>query len=86
MIDFAAIDFETANEQPSSVCSVGVVIVRNGIITDTFYSLIHPEPEYYTYWTTRVHGLRMEDTADAPVFSKVWEQVPSCLSFFQFFF
>lgn len=75
MIDFAAIDFETANEQPSSVCSVGVVIVRNGIITDTFYSLIHPEPEYYTYWTTRVHGLRMEDTADAPVFSKVWEQV-----------
>lgn len=40
MIDFAAIDFETANEQPSSVCSVGVVIVRNGIITDTFYSLI----------------------------------------------
>ena len=28
MKDFAAIDFETANEQPSSVCSVGVVIVK----------------------------------------------------------
>ena len=27
-MDFAAIDFETANEQPSSVCSVGVVIVK----------------------------------------------------------
>ena len=34
MRDFAAIDFETANEQPSSVCSVGVVIVRDGEIVD----------------------------------------------------
>lgn len=30
MKDFATIDFETANGQRSSVCSVGVVIVRNG--------------------------------------------------------
>ena len=42
MTDFAAIDFETANECPSSVCSVGVVVVRGGEIVDSFYSLIHP--------------------------------------------
>ncbi len=28
--DFAAIDFETANFERSSICSVGIVIVRNG--------------------------------------------------------
>ena len=28
--DFIAIDFETANQEPSSVCSVGVVMVRDG--------------------------------------------------------
>ena len=44
MKDFAAIDFETANGERTSVCSVGVVIVRNGMIADRFYSLIHPEP------------------------------------------
>ena len=49
MENFAAIDFETANEQRTSVCSVGVVIVREGEIVDTYYSLIRPEPEYYTY-------------------------------------
>ena len=43
MKDFAAIDFETANNERSSVCSVGIVIVRNGEIVDTFYSLIQPE-------------------------------------------
>jgi DNA polymerase-3 subunit epsilon len=34
MTDFAAIDFETANGHRTSICSVGVVIVRNGAITD----------------------------------------------------
>ena len=57
MENFAAIDFETANEQRTSVCSVGVVIVRDGEVVDNYYSLIRPEPEYYTYWNTRVHGL-----------------------------
>ena len=40
MKDFAAIDFETANQYRSSVCSVGVVIVRNGEVAEKFYSLI----------------------------------------------
>lgn len=73
--DFIAIDFETANQQPSSVCSVGVVIVRNGQVVNSFYSLIQPEPNYYTYWCQRVHGITQSDTDDAPVFSKVWEQL-----------
>lgn len=75
MTDFAAIDFETANEQPSSVCSVGVVIVRGGVMVDAFYSLIHPEPEYYQWFCRRVHGLGPEDTEDAPVFPDVWEKI-----------
>ena len=44
MRDFAAIDFETANGQRSSVCSVGVVVVRDGKVRDTVYSLIRPRP------------------------------------------
>ena len=75
MNDFAAIDFETANNERSSVCAVGVVIVRDGEIVDTFYSLIQPEPNYYSYWCTRVHGLCCDDTDDAPIFPEVWKQI-----------
>jgi len=75
MIDFAAIDFETANQDRSSVCAVGIVIVRNGGIADKFYSLIQPEPNYYSYFNTRVHGLRASDTDNALVFPKVWKKV-----------
>ena len=75
MNNFAAIDFETANEQPSSVCSVGVVVVRGGEVVDSFYSLIKPEPEYYRWFCRRVHGLGPEDTDRAPVFPQVWRQI-----------
>ena len=75
MQDFAAIDFETANGQRSSVCSVGVVVVRNGLITDTFYSLIKPEPDYYAWFCQEVHGLTHKDTDNAPVFPDVWRQI-----------
>lgn len=75
MKDFAAIDFETANGQRCSVCSVGVVIVRNGVIVDSFYSLIHPEPNYYAWFCQEVHGLGPEDTEDAPAFPDVWAQI-----------
>jgi DNA polymerase III epsilon subunit-like protein len=44
--DFIAIDFETANQEPSCVCSVGVVMVRGGHVVDRFYSLIQPESNY----------------------------------------
>jgi len=43
MQSFAAIDFETANECPSSVCSVGVVIVRDCEFVEHFYWLRNHE-------------------------------------------
>ena len=73
--DYACLDFETANEEPSSVCSVGIVWVKGHEIVDSFYSLIQPEPNYYSPFCQRVHGLGHADTDDAPVFPEVWNQV-----------
>lgn len=75
MTDFAAIDFETANGEPTSVCSVGIVIVRNGEIVNQYYSLIRPEPNYYAWFCQRVHGLSNKDTCKARCFSDVWAEI-----------
>lgn len=77
--DFVAIDFETANEQLSSICSIGLVVVRNGVIRDRFYSLVQPEPNYYRYGNSLIHGLTQEDTENEQVFSKVWLNVESLI-------
>ena len=75
MTDFIAIDFETANGYRSSVCSVGIVIVRNGEIVNSFYSLIRPEPNYYNRINTSIHGLSHRDTCNASSFPEVWAQI-----------
>lgn len=79
MNSFAAIDFETANSQRSSVCSVGVVIVKEGVITDKFHQLIRPRPNFYTRWTTQVHGMTAADTNQSSDFPDVWRMIASRL-------
>lgn len=73
--DFAAIDFETANRRPSSVCSVGVVVVRQGEIAEEIYRLIRPAPDFYSRFCTAIHGLGPDDTRDAPLFPEVWTEI-----------
>lgn len=72
MDSFVAIDVETANREPSSICAIGAAKVVGGVITDTRYSLVRPEPDYYHYYNTRVHGLTDADTFNAPAFGTVW--------------
>ena len=73
--DFAAIDFEGANGEVTSACSMGIAIVRDDEIVETFYSLIKPVPNRYDFWTTKVHGITYKDTNHAPLFPEVWDQV-----------
>ena len=75
MKNFAAIDFETANGKRTSVCSVGVVIVKDGQIVNKIYRLIRPAPNYYTQWTTAIHGLTYDDTMEAEDFPDVWAEI-----------
>lgn len=75
MLNFAAIDFETANGNPCSVCSVGVVVVRENKVVDKIYRLIHPVPNYYSPANVRVHGLTKADTDSADTFPEVWAEI-----------
>lgn len=72
---FNAIDFETANDHPESICSIGIVFVRDGKIVNRYYSLVHPEPDYYSPFCQRVHGLGPADTDNAPNFKKAWNKI-----------
>ena len=73
--DFVAIDFEAANAATTSVCSVGIVIVRDREVVEEFYSLVKPVPNYYDFYTSKIHGIKKKDTDDAPIFSQVWNQI-----------
>lgn len=75
LTDFVAIDFETANQYRHSICSIGIVVVRGGEIVDRVSRLVCPAPNFYTRWTTEVHGLTQADTDSAPLFPEVWYEI-----------
>jgi DNA polymerase-3 subunit epsilon len=75
MNSFVAIDFETANQHRSSVCSVGLVVVENNKIIDSFYELIKPTPNFYCSWATEIHGINFWDTSNSLEFPQVWKEL-----------
>ncbi len=76
METFVAIDVETANGKRTSICAVGAVKVIDGVITDRFYRLVRPLPNYYySYFTREIHGIGPDDTAHAPTFAGIWPEL-----------
>lgn len=76
MNDFIAIDVETANNEPTSVCAIGAVLVKDGAVACTFYRLVKPEPDWYIrYFSTSIHGIYPSDTENCPGFATVWESM-----------
>ncbi len=72
-MDFTAIDFETAIRH--HICSVGIITVENGEIKEEYQSLIQPPNNEYNWHNIQVHGIKPEDTSDAPFFDEVYPEI-----------
>ena len=70
-LNFLAIDFETANHDPTSACAVGLCKVQNGKIALTSKHLIRPP--HRSFYFSYLHGIRREDVRKSPDFREVWE-------------
>lgn len=76
-LTFTAIDFETANADPGSACSIGMTRVENGQVAGHFYSLIRPEPLAFSWYHIRVHGITQDMVLTAPRFADIWPEIES---------
>lgn len=73
-MNFIAMDFETANYQKHSACSLALVMVRNSQIVDEYYTLIKPETDFF-WKNIQIHGIRPNDVLNAPKFTDIWQQI-----------
>lgn len=71
-MDFVAIDIETANSYRDSICSIGMVKVKNNEVVDQFYSLVNPET-YFADMNTEIHGITKNDVLDQPTFKDIYK-------------
>lgn len=77
-LTFNAIDVETANADRASICSIGIVHVRDGEIRDKWGTLINPE-DWFDPWNIRIHGIREDDIKKSPTMPEVREELRSRL-------
>ena len=72
---FTAIDFETATSNRNSACSVGIITVENGKITEEYNVLIQPPDNDYFWKNIEIHGISSEDTANGPNFKELYSEI-----------
>ena len=74
-MNFIAIDFETANSNRSSICSMGIAVVENGKLIGSEHFLIKPTPDYYDSYNTFLHGIDESQTKNEKTFKQQWKSL-----------
>lgn len=72
---FVALYIETATSDRSSICEIGIAVIRNGEIAENKSWLIQPPKNEYDSFNTFLHGIGPEDTMNKPFFPGVWKEV-----------
>ena len=70
-----ALDFETANEQRSSPCSIGLAWIEDGEVARIEHHFIRPPGNRFASFNMAFHGIRPEHVADAEEWPDVLERL-----------
>lgn len=70
-MNFVVIDVETANPDLSSICQVGIASFRDGILHNSWESLVNPEDDFDPI-NVSIHGIDEESVRFSPKWGAVY--------------
>ena len=73
MEKFVSIDFETSYGHIP--CSIGLAVFENGILVDTYYTLIKPIDLKFNPINSRINGIFLEDVIGYETFDYYWKDI-----------
>ena len=76
---FIVFDVETPNRYNSRMSAIGITVVEDGAITDSYASLVDPET-HFDYFNTMLTGIDEEAVRGAPTFPELWAQIEPVMS------
>ena len=74
-MNFASIDFETANYSDASICAAGIAVFENDKLAESPYWLVRPPKGRRWFQFTECHGLSWYDVQNAPDFSAIAPEI-----------
>lgn len=67
---FIALDVETANSSPATICQIGLAWFEEGAIVDTWSTYVNPNCEFRPI-NIRIHGIKPEMVESSPCFCDI---------------
>ena len=76
---YIAFDVETPNHLNHRMSAIGISVIENGAVADSFYSLVDPETDFdaFNTWLT---GIDADAVRGAPNFAALWPQIEPLLN------
>ena len=79
MARYIVFDVETPNRYNNRMSAIGISVVEDGMITDSWFSYVNPET-FFDYFNTQLTGIDEDTVEDAPTFPELWEQIEPLFS------
>ncbi|MBR4628675.1 MAG: 3'-5' exonuclease [Ruminococcus sp.] len=71
---YIVFDVETPNRFNDRMSAIGITVIENGSIADSFFSLVDPET-HFDYFNTKLTGISAQTVAGAPNFAGLWARI-----------
>ena len=79
MARYIAFDVETPNRYNNRMSAIGIAVVEDGRIVDSFYSLVDPE-QPFDWFNVQLTGIDSRKVRGAPTFDRLWTKIGPILS------
>ncbi len=79
MDKYIVFDVETPNSKSNRMSSIGIAIIQDNKIINTFTSLVNPET-YFSSFNIQLTGITPEKVKSAPNFPELWNTIEPLMS------
>ena len=77
-LTFNAIDVETANSNPASICQIGIVRIEGGVIKEQLSLLVNPEAPFSNF-NVRLHGIDADVVKESATLPQIYGKLRGIL-------
>ena len=68
-------DIEVLNQDPASLCAIGIVEIQNQEVVSTYYALVKPKNLSFDSYRYKIHQIRPQSLYKEKTFVEVWKDI-----------
>ena len=68
-------DIEVLNQDPASLCAIGIVEIQNQEVISTYYALVKPKNLSFDSYRYKIHQIRPQSLYKEKTFVEVWKDI-----------